>query len=167
MQLRGVLYFSQTAISSMTEKSQSQHVHIEVVEKVPLYDYSQAQKAWEALVEAGIEPGKLVVEGLESGHNYPVKKLNQKHKAAKSSSNQPVSDSQSSETALVSYTREKQTTQLLIGPQKVKNAQKTLAKTNSVSLYTEEQIEQINLYAVTPENRLESVEDLPLLPASF
>ncbi len=45
-------------------------VYIKVVENITEYDYPQAVKTWQALEEAGIEPGEIIANALEQGHNY-------------------------------------------------------------------------------------------------
>ncbi len=48
----------------------SRKVHIKVVEEVSEYDFPQAKKTWQALEAAGIDPGSLVANALEQGHDY-------------------------------------------------------------------------------------------------
>lgn len=47
-------------------------VRINYVRDVTSYDYPQARKAWDALVEAGIDPGALIAAGLNEGHGYNI-----------------------------------------------------------------------------------------------
>lgn len=53
-----------------TSSQQVYPVKIKVVKGVLDYDFPQAKKTWEALVEAGIEPAELVANALETGHSY-------------------------------------------------------------------------------------------------
>ena len=58
------------AISPPQSKVIERKVYIRVVEEVTEHDFPQAMKAWQALIDAGIEPGDLVANALEQGHDY-------------------------------------------------------------------------------------------------
>ena len=58
------------AISPPPNKVIERKVYIRVVEDVKEYDFPQAAKAWQALEQAGMDPGELVANALEQGHDY-------------------------------------------------------------------------------------------------
>lgn len=82
---------------------QVREVKVKIVENVLDHDFPQAKLTWQALEEAGIEPGDLVANALNIGHNYEVTEHTLNGAFQNPSDPNLKGESQVSETILVSY----------------------------------------------------------------
>lgn len=78
-------------------------VYIRVVENVTPHDFPQATRAWQALQNAGIEPGDLVANALVEGHNYKDNEFIVSQPFTQKHENPPLAESLADSTRLVSY----------------------------------------------------------------
>ncbi len=82
-------------------------VNISIVRDCLIYDFPQAKIAWEALLDAGIEPGELILNSLKTGHGYKI----QSHfrlESIRNSSENLMGESIVSNQGLISYQKVKE-----------------------------------------------------------
>jgi hypothetical protein len=145
-------------------------VSIRYVKNVSVHDYPQAKRAWDALVEAGIDPGELVSGGLSQGHGYQIEDLGLYQQFSVEAERELIQQNISSEASLVSYQYKTDQNSLLVLPESLENASISASVTRGMELVPvmEEVINTVEMVAVIPEtNGFLNPPKMPLLDVKF
>lgn len=135
-------------------------VHIKVVEEVSEYDFPQATKTWQALEAAGIDPGSLVANALEQGHEYKSNEMLINQPFVEKTT--PVGESAMSEDRLVGYSYVNSKDLKLLSNPQTTSGLKIVLQSRQVALVEADEPKAVKMTAVLRKQPLGQI--APNLP---